>query len=121
MSCPRRLIRWILVPLAGVSIGAAGPDPRLPEAARAGDMKTLDALLAAGADINSVEPDGTAAIHWAVYRDDATLTARLVAAGADVNLANRNGATPLSLACGNASAGPVIVERLLKAGEQRAE
>jgi ankyrin repeat protein len=106
----RRTFSWIAAAMViVVSMEAAGPDVRLPEAARAGDQNAVDALLAGGADINSPEPDGTVALHWA-------MTARLIAAGADVNVANRNGATPLSLSCTNAGANPGIVERLLKAG-----
>jgi ankyrin repeat protein len=54
------------------------------------------------------------ALHWAAYRDDAAMTARLITAGADANIANRTGATPFTLACNNGSA--PIVERLLAAG-----
>lgn len=114
MPCPRRSIRWIPVALAAVSIAAAGRDARLPDAAKAGDQQTVNALLKAGTDVNSPAPDGTVALHWSVYRDDPAMTARLIAGGADVNLANRNGATPLTLACTNANA--AIVEQLLTAG-----
>ena len=114
MPHARRSVRWILVALATVSTGAAAADTRLPEAARAGDQKTVDALIRAGANVNVPEADGTVALHWAVYRDDAVMIARLLGAGADANLANRNGATPLTLACTNGSA--AIVERLLNAG-----
>jgi ankyrin repeat protein len=107
-------MRWILVALAIVSLGAARPVTQLPGAAKTGDSATVESLLAAGTDVNATEPDGTTALHWAVYRDDAAMTGRLVDAGADVNIANRNGATPLGLACTNASA--AIVELLLKAG-----
>jgi ankyrin repeat protein len=58
--------------------------------------------------------DGTTALHWAAYREDAALVELLLGAGADVRAANRYGATPLSLACGNGNAR--IVERLLKSG-----
>jgi ankyrin repeat protein len=114
MPYPRSSVGWIQVALAVVSIGAGGGDTRLPIAARAGDQQAVDALLAAGTDVNTPEADGTAALHWAVYRDDLAMIGRLVDAGADVNIANRNGATPLTLACTNASA--VVVERLLEAG-----
>src|SRR5262245_31811984 len=104
----------LLVALATTTVGAAGPDTRLPAAAKAGDRKTVDTLLSGGASVNAPEPDGTTALHWAVYRDDAAMTERLIAAGANVNTANRNGATPLTQACANA--GPAVVERLLNAG-----
>jgi ankyrin repeat protein len=114
MPYPRGLVAGFLVSLAVAPVGAAGPETRLTDAARAGDRKAVEALLLAGAAVNAPEPDGTTALHWAVYRDDAAMTERLVAAGANVNAANRNGATPLSQACTNA--GPSIVEQLLNAG-----
>jgi len=100
--------------LAVVSLDAAGPDMRLPHAARAGDRATVNALLAAGASVDSTEPDGTSALHWAVYRDDPAMTERLLTAGADANHANRSAAIPLTLACTNGSA--AIVDLLLAAG-----
>src|SRR5436190_5240930 len=114
MPYPRGLVAGLLVSLAMAPVGAAGPETRLTDAARAGDRKAVAALLSAGAAVNAPEPDGTTALHWAVYRDDAAMTERLVSAGANVNAANRNGATPLSQACTNA--GPSIMEQLLNAG-----
>lgn len=114
MPCPRGSIKWLAVMLAATSLGAAEPDTRLPAAARAGDAETVNKLLKAGVAVGAEEPDGTTALHWAVYRDDAAMAERLIAAHANVNSANRNGATPLTLACTNANT--AIVERLLKAG-----
>jgi ankyrin repeat protein len=113
MPNPRAAIGWLSVTLAMASVDAAGPDVRLAQAARAGDRPKVDALLAAGVPVDSTEPDGSSALHWAVYRDDAAMTDRLLAAGANANLPNRNAATPLTLACTNASA--AIVQRLLAA------
>jgi ankyrin repeat protein len=110
----RRLHAWLPVALAATALGAAAPDSRLPEAARAGDRETVNRLIAAGTAIDAPEPDGTTALHWAVYHDDLAMTGRLLDAGANVNAANRNGATPLTLACANS--GAALVDRLLKAG-----
>lgn len=110
----RRLHAWLPVALAATALGAAAPDSRLPEAARAGDRETVNKLIAAGTAIDAPEPDGTTALHWAVYHDDLAMTGRLLDAGANVNAANRNGATPLTLACANS--GAALVDRLLKAG-----
>ena len=114
MPGSRRLQQWIPVVLAATAIGAAAPDTRLPEAARAGDRIAVNRLLASGATVDAPEPDGTTALHWAVYHDDLAMTRSLVEAGANVNAANRNGATPLTLACTNRST--AVIERLLKAG-----
>jgi uncharacterized protein len=65
-------------------------------------------------DVNARQPDGSTALHWAVYEGDLAGVQRLLAAGADVAATNAYGATALSLASvqGNAS----IIHALLKAG-----
>jgi ankyrin repeat protein len=63
--------------------------------------------------VNVPQADGSTALHWAAYWDDAATVARLVGAGANVNAANRYGVTPLFVAATNGNA-PVI-ETLLKA------
>ena len=65
-------------------------------------------------DVNAVEPDGTTALHWASYRDDAVSAELLIRAGANVNAANDLGATPLWTASLNGSA--ALVRLLLEAG-----
>jgi ankyrin repeat protein len=114
MLHPRRVLGWLPVVLAAAALEAAAPDTRLPEAARTADRETVDRLIAAGNPVDAAEPDGTTALHWAVYHDDLAMAGRLLDAGANVNAANRNGATPLTLACTNA--GSAVVDRLLKAG-----
>ena len=59
-------------------------------------------------------PDGTTALHWAVYNGNVALVERLIAAGADVSVANEFGSTPLAEAAtvGNAA----VIEALLAAG-----
>jgi uncharacterized protein len=114
MPDARRVHGWLPVVLAASALGAATPDTRLPEAARAADRETVNRLIAAGSPVDADEPDGTTALHWAVYHDDLAMTERLLDAGANVNAANRNGATALTLACTHA--GTAIVDRLLKAG-----
>ena len=114
MLHPRRVLGWFPAVLAAAALEAAAPDTRLPEAARAADREAVNRLIAAGHPVDAAEPDGTTALHWAVYHDDLAMTGRLLDAGANVNAANRNGATPLTLACTNA--GTAVVDRLLKAG-----
>ena len=67
-----------------------------------------------GVDVNAAQVDGTTALHWAAYHDDAETAALLVRAGANVNAVNRYGVPPLSLACSNGSGG--VVKLLLDAG-----
>ena len=71
-------------------------------------------LLTSGADVNATQVDGTTALHWAAYYDDAETAALLVKAGANVNAANRYGVPPLALACTNGNA--AVVRLLLEAG-----
>ena len=114
MPGSRRLHGWLPVALAATAFGAAVPDTRLADAARAGDRDAVNTLIASGATVDAPGPDGTTALHWAVYHDDLAMTSRLLDAGANVNAVNRNGATPLTLGCTNR--GAAVIDRLLKAG-----
>jgi len=96
-----------------VSASGAERSP-LVDAAKNADRTALRALIAKGADVNATEPDGTTALHWASYRDDAESADALLRAGARVNAANDLGATPLWIASLNGSA--PMVRRLLQAG-----
>jgi uncharacterized protein len=100
--------------LAILLIGAADARPPLVEAAKTANATTLRALLQKGADVNSAEPDGTTALHWASYRDDGDSADLLIRAGAKVDAANDLGATPLWTASLNGS--EPMVRRLLAAG-----
>ena len=71
-------------------------------------------LLGAGTDINAAQVDGTTALHWAAYHDDAETVALLVRAGANVNAVNRYGVPPLAQACTNGNL--ATVKLLLDAG-----
>ncbi len=104
----------LLIALTGAGLAAAERDTPLPTAAQAGDHEAVSRLLGEGTDVNTPSLDGTTALHWSVYRDDADLAGLLLDAGADANVVNRNGATPLTLACTNSN--PDMVERLLDAG-----
>ena len=110
---------WIVFVSATFSVGAANQAASQEEvavvnAARAGDAHVVQALLEKGADVNVPEPDGTTALHWAVYHDDLNTVELLLHAGAQPRAVTRYGVTPLYLACINGNA--VIIERLLAAG-----
>ena len=66
------------------------------------------------ADVNARQPDGSTALHWAVYDGDLAQVKQLLSAGADVAAANAYGATALSLAAVQGDA--LIINVLLKAG-----
>jgi ankyrin repeat protein len=71
-------------------------------------------MIASGADVNQAQPDGTAPLHWAVYRVDRDLVASLLQRGARAGVVNRFGASPLTEAVRVAST--EMVAMLLEAG-----
>lgn len=102
-----------------LGFGASGlllaADTRLADAAMQGDKDAVQSLIKQHADVNAPQGDGSTALHWAAYRDDAAMVKALIAAGANVKAATREGAiTPLFMACANGDA--AIVGALLAAG-----
>ncbi len=87
---------------------------QLVDAAREGDLVTLERLLTAEVDPDSTHPDGSGALHWSVYRGDMAATRSLIAGGASVGLATPTGMTALSMAAERGDA--VLVSLLLEAG-----
>jgi ankyrin repeat protein len=104
---------WILL-LVITAASAAGSDLRLIDAVRNGNTAAVRALLQERVDVNSRQPDGATALHWAVYRDDVASADLLIRAGANVNVANQLGATPVWLAAPHPNV--AILERLVRAG-----
>ncbi|HTC33927.1 MAG TPA: ankyrin repeat domain-containing protein [Bryobacteraceae bacterium] len=70
-------------------------------AVRSNDLDSVQALLAAGADVNQVTEYGWSPLLVATQNRYYKLAAFLVDHGADVNLANKGGWTPLYLATDN--------------------
>ncbi|MDH3438825.1 MAG: ankyrin repeat domain-containing protein [Betaproteobacteria bacterium] len=105
-----------LAGLVAVLVGTAGlaAEVSLLEAVEEGDRATALKLLEAGRDVRARGPDGTTALMWAAYHDDAELVGRLLDAGADVNATNDYGVTALSEAAIVGST--PIIEALLTAG-----
>ncbi|HLF12210.1 MAG TPA: ankyrin repeat domain-containing protein [Gammaproteobacteria bacterium] len=64
-------------------------------AARNADVEQVRELIAARADVNEPEADGTSALLWAAYQSSPELVALLLEAGADPNAPNQFGITPL--------------------------
>src|SRR4051812_10868373 len=113
--CLKRFGPWGIASILSVSsLLAAAPEVRVADAAKASDKAAIRALIEKHADVNAPQVDGTTALQWAVYQDDAETVDLLVRAGANVKAANRYGITPLTLACTNGNA--AIVKLLLKAG-----
>jgi ankyrin repeat protein len=83
-------------------------------AARSADVDAVRKQIAAGADVNALEPDGTSALLWAAYQSSPELVGMLLAAGADPNVANEFGVTPLLQASRYGDAATMAV--LLKGG-----
>jgi uncharacterized protein len=118
-----RFLSMVAVVATLLSTGAAYAEDSLVDVTQAKNHDLAVSMLAKGADVHARSPDGTTALHWAVYNDDADLVQRLIKAGADVSAKNDYGATPLWTAA--TVADPVVVKALLKAGahanEQNAE
>ncbi|HKA01090.1 MAG TPA: ankyrin repeat domain-containing protein [Candidatus Solibacter sp.] len=86
----------------------------LATAAHRGDWAGVRSMLAKHADVNSAEPDGTTALHWACERNDTAAAKLLLDAHANATATNRYGVTPLSLAARNGNA--AIIEMLINSG-----
>lgn len=62
-----------------------------------GDAAAVDAMIAAGADVNTVPPEGYfTPLHLAVEQMNVEIARRLIEAGADVNHDLGDGWTPLA-------------------------
>ena len=105
----------VLLALLGAPAAiAAPPEAPLADAARRADWAAVRTLLEEGAGVDARQGDGSTALHWASYRDNREVAARLIRAGADVDAVNDLGVTPLWAACENGSS--AMVEALLGAG-----
>jgi ankyrin repeat protein len=108
-------IALLALSLAGaVSAAERALGAPLADAAERRDTALVRTLIAAKADVNAAQIDGTTALHWAAYHDDPAMAALLVRSGANVNAVNRYGVPPLSLACATGNA--EVVKVLLPAG-----
>lgn len=96
--------------------GAGGDDDGLPlcGAAACGDVETVAALLAAGADPRAAERDGWTPLLWAAANGHTAAARTLLEAGADVEAHNDHGDTPLTLAARRGATG--VVRALLEHG-----
>jgi ankyrin repeat protein len=109
-----KLLGWFAAPLLAAGLSAAAGDSRLPDAARNQDRETVRRLLEQHVDVNSRQPDGATALHWAMHWNDLETARLLIRAGARSDAVNEYGVTALSLACTNGSRDAVAL--LLDAG-----
>src|SRR5438128_1396865 len=93
---------------------SAPADTRLAEAAKNANWAAMHAALKQHASVHGRLPDGTAALHWAVFWSEEEAVETLTRAGAQVDATDDNGITPLGLASANGNA--AITRTLLKAG-----
>ena len=92
----------------------ASPAISIADAVQHRDQPLIQSLLKKHADVNAAQGDGTTALHWAAYYEDANLSLQLIRAGANASAANQYGVTPLILASESGNA--AIIQQLLKAG-----
>src|SRR5438045_4976951 len=89
----RSLLALAALLAAGI---AAGADSTLADLIQNGDRAAALDAINAGADVNAVQGDGTAPLHWAVYKVDPELVSTLIKHGAKANVTNKYGSSPLA-------------------------
>jgi uncharacterized protein len=109
----KRAIFAAMFCLAAASTAGAAGDT-LAGLIQAGHRDAALKMIAAGADVNVAQGDGTTPLHWAVYKVDADLARALLARGAKPDVMNNYGSSPLAEAVKVANAR--LVEMLLDAG-----
>src|SRR5271169_2567587 len=73
------------------AFAATAPDVRLVDAARQQDKAAARALVKAGVNVNTTEPDGATALLWTAHWNDLELADLLLGAKADANAADDHG------------------------------
>ncbi|MYI01665.1 MAG: hypothetical protein F4122_03865 [Gammaproteobacteria bacterium] len=88
--------------------------PPTVSAAKDADWERLRALVEDGINPDAIYGDGSTALHWASYHDNAAAAGLLIDSNADVNAQTDLGATPLWIADDNGSL--EMANLLLEAG-----
>src|SRR5258708_15252014 len=110
-SVMKRAIFAVAFCLAAATTAAA-EDASLAGLIQAGHRDTALKMIAAGADVNAAQGDGTTALHWAVYKIDADLVRALIERGAKPDVVNSYGSSPLAEAAkvGNARLAGMLLD-----------
>jgi uncharacterized protein len=106
----RKSLALLLAALSPLTAAAV----ELPDLVKAGEHAAAIQAIRAGANVNSVQADGTSALLWAVYRIDHELAQSLLDRGANPDARNSLGTSPLCEAV--ALADEKLVRMLLRAG-----
>jgi len=100
--------------LAAPAANVTDPAGAFRSAAEAGDLGTLDRLLAMQPDINARDATGRTALMLAILHGQTDAVSALLAYGADPNAADTHGTTPLQAA--RATGRPAIIAALQRYG-----
>jgi hypothetical protein len=91
-------------------------DVQLIEAVKAGDLATVEALLASGVDVHQQDEQGWTPLNWAAGKGDVAIVESLLKHGADIFTVGRDQRTPYMIAL---AAARVEVARLLREAEAK--
>ncbi len=100
--------------LALLFLNTAHSQSAIADAAMQSNIDLVERLIRDGANVNSIQSDGSTALHWASYNADAEMADILIKAGADPSAKTRNGSTPMWLAARRGD--PGVITKLLEAG-----
>jgi len=105
----RRVLIMLFLFAANAVLFAAG-SPDLLVAIRNGDYSRVQKLLAAGADVNTVDSDSTTALMHSVIESDVKMMKLLIDNGANVNAKNASDSTALMYAATNLAKTRLLVD-----------
>ena len=100
----------VLILFASNTILFAAGSPDLAVAIRNGDHAQARKLIEAGADVNTVDKDGTTALMHSVIESDVKMMKLLIDKGADVNMKNSLDSTALMYAATNLAKTRVLLD-----------